>query len=174
MTVHGAIIWLLDMRLSCCRNSPGLCRQVTPHQVKTPQSGWVMSSCEVYGGFRRKPHGISALPSLGCWLQVFSGRAQRHGATSPCPHPGEPSLGTLLELHATGCLLAAPSRHRNGRNYCSIIKSMFYVDLRGILRVSNQRQCSRSFTNTQRNWKLAQIWIQTSSAILLVFQNQTK
>ena len=118
------------MQLSCCRNSARLCRQVTPHQVKTPQSGWVMSSCEVYGGFRRKPHGISALPSPGCRLQVFSGRAHRHGATSPRPHPGEPSLGTLTGASRHGL----PAR-------CSI-----QTRERQELLLNNQIHASRGFT----------------------------
>ena len=157
------------MWFSCLEIHYDWADQVTPHQLKTPKSARVTPSCEVYGGFGQKLHGISAPLSVACWSQGFSSHACLHRGTLSTSTPrGGLSRGSSVELHVHGLPSCHSIKTREWQVLLLNIKSTFYKEK------SKRRQFSRYIMNIQKHWKLVQVWIQTSSIILLVFQNQRK
>lgn len=104
------------------------------NQVKTPQSERVMSFMRLVEALGKIQHGnfcphVSFLPvpvSPQPWVSAWSAFPAAHTwwalprATCPLrpvePHPHK------------SYLLAAPSRHKKGKNYIQITKSAFYIE----------------------------------------------
>lgn len=93
----------------------------TSHTTSSQNARAWMSDVILWGLWWLQAKATWSFSPAVSWLLIASVLRPCVSAGSHLPAStsgGALSRGRSLELHTTGCLLAAPSRHRNGRNYC--------------------------------------------------------